>query len=117
MFSEDKCAGVIPQTVFQTLMHKYETERVQKAAVLPELERKAQEQLAHHQDIDRWISIIQQYTEIAALDESILFELVDRIEVSEAQKRGSIRIQDIKVCYRYVGCVDDVLALERQDAV
>ena len=71
MFSEDKCAGVIPQTVFQTLMHKYETERVQKAAVLPELERKAQEQLAHHQDVDRWISIIQQYTEIAALDESV----------------------------------------------
>ena len=98
-------------------MHKYETERVQKAAILPELERKAQEQLAHHQDVDRWIGIIQQYTEIAALDESILFELVDRIEVSEAEKRGSVRVQDIKVCYRYVGYVDDALTQERRDAV
>ena len=114
---EDKCSGVVPQTVFQTLMQKYETERAQKAAVLPELERKVQEQLAHHQEIDRWISIIKQYTEIAALDESILFELVDRIEVSEAKKRGSVRYQDIKVCYRYVGYVDDALVEESRDAV
>ena len=114
---EDKCSGVVPQTVFQTLMQKYETERAQTAAALPELERKVQEQLAHHQEIDRWISIIKQYTEIAALDESILFELVDRIEVSEAKKRGSVRYQDIKVCYRYVGYVDDALAEESRDAV
>ena len=37
---EDKCSGVVPQTVFQTLMQKYETERAQKSALLPELERK-----------------------------------------------------------------------------
>ncbi len=35
---EDKCKGVIPQTVFQTLMQKYESERAEKAADLPELE-------------------------------------------------------------------------------
>ena len=29
---EDKCTGTIPQTVFQTLMRKYETERAEKAA-------------------------------------------------------------------------------------
>ncbi len=114
---EDKCTGVVPQTVFQTLMQKYEAERAQKSAGLPELERKVREQLEQHQDVDRWANIIQQYIEITELDESILFELVDRIEVGEPQRRGSIRIQDVKVCYRHVGCVDDVLTSEGQVAI
>ena len=56
-------------------------------------------------------------TDGADIIESILFELVDRIEVGEPQRRGSIRIQDVKVRYRYVGVVDDALSEEGQDAV
>ena len=50
------------------------------------------------------------------LDESILFELVDRIEVGEARKVNGQRICDVKVVYRYVGSVDDALAQERLEA-
>lgn len=114
---EDKCAGVIPQAVFQTLMQKYETERAQKAAILPELERKVKEQTEGRQGADRWAEIIRRYTEITELDESILFELVDRIEIGEAKKHLGIRIQDVKVFYRYVGCVDDALAQAGQEAI
>ena len=114
---EDKCSGVVPQTVFQTLMQKYETERAQKSALLPELERKVRDHQEQHREADRWADIIQQYTEITKLDESILFALVDRIEVSEARKLGSVRIQDVKVSYRYVGCVDDALAENSREAV
>ena len=111
---EDKCTGVVPQTVFQTLMQKYETERAQKAAALPELERRVQAQLENRHDADRWAGIIRRYTEITELDETILFELVDRIEVGEARREGNLRICDIKVFYRYVGNVDDALMEERQ---
>ena len=37
---EDKCTGSIPQSVFQTLMHRYESERAEIADALPVLERK-----------------------------------------------------------------------------
>lgn len=114
---EDKCTGVIPQTVFQTLMQKYETERAQKAAALPELEQKAKAQMENRLGADRWAEIIQRYAEITELDESILFELVDRIEVGEAQKRLGVRVQDVKIYYRYVGYVDDALAGKEQEAV
>ena len=114
---EDKCTGVVPQSVFQTLMKKYEAERAQKAAAIPELERKVRAQMENRHDADRWAEIIRRYTEITELDETILFELVDRIEVGEAQKCGKTRIQDVKVFYRYVGCVDDAMAGERQEAV
>ena len=52
-FSEDKCTGAVPQTVFQTLMHKYETERAQKAASLPELEQKVKAQLENRNETVR----------------------------------------------------------------
>ena len=113
---EDKCTGTIPQTVFQTLMRKYEAERAEKAAAIPELEQKVRAQLENRQDANRWMEVIRHYTEIAALDESILFELVDRIEVGEPRKVNGQRICDVKVVYRYVGSVDDALAQERQEA-
>ncbi len=110
---EDKCTGVVPQAVFQTLMQKYETERAQKAAALPELERKCQTQHETRQGAEQWADIIRRYTEVTELDESILFELVDKIEIGESQKRNGVRVCDVKVFYRYVGNVDE--AMEREE--
>lgn len=109
---EDKCTGVVPQTVFQTLIQKYEAERAQKATALLDLERKVREQLESRHDAARWAEIIRRYTEITDLDETILFELVDRIEVGEKEKQGNICVCKVKVYYRYVGNVDDALAKE-----
>ena len=106
---EDKCTGVVPQTVFQTLMQKYEAERAQKAAAIPELEKKIKAQLENKRDADRWADAIRRYTEITELDEHILFELVDRIEVGESIRRGRLRIRDVKLHYRYVGNVDEAM--------
>ena len=71
--------------------------------------------MENRQEADHWTEIIRQYTEITALDENILFALVDRIEVGETKKVNGVRVCDIKVYYRYVGNVDDALAQERQE--
>ena len=110
---EDKCNGTVPQTVFQTLMKKYEAERAEKAAALPDLESKVKAQRENTQEAERWSDIISSYTEIAVLDESILFELVDRIEVGNTHIAEGKRVCDVRVFYRYVGNVD--AALERQE--
>ena len=108
----DKCSGVVPQTVYQTLMQTYEAERAQKAALLPELERKVKAQLETRHDATRWAEVIRRYTEITDLDETILFELVERIEVGETKKMRGIRVRDVKVFYRFVGNVDQALYAE-----
>ena len=93
-------------------MQKYETERAQKAAALPELEQKAKAQRETQNDADRWAQIIRRYTEITELDETILFELVERIEIGDSERNGSMRIRNIKVYYRYVGNVDAAMGAE-----
>ena len=109
---EDKCAGVIPQPVFQTLMRKYEEERARKAALIPELEQKVKARREGQRDADRWAAIIRRYTELSDLDETILLELVEKIEVGESEQRGSINVRNVKVYYRYVGNVDDASETE-----
>ncbi|MCC8156122.1 MAG: recombinase family protein [Oscillospiraceae bacterium] len=113
---EDKCSGTVPQTVFQTLMKKYEAERAEKVAALPELEHKVREQRENQQDVGRWTDIIRRYTELTELDEAILLELVNRIEVGDTQIIDGQRVQDIRVFYRYVGNVDEAVAQEKQYA-
>ena len=103
-----------PADRFQTLMHKYEAERAEKSEAIPELERKVKSYLENRTDANRWLTIIRQYTEITELDESILFELVDRIEVGETKKINGQRICDLRVYYRYVGNVDAALAQEER---
>lgn len=95
-------------------MHKYEAERAEKSEAIPELERKVKSYLENRTDANRWLAIIRRYTEITELDESILFELVDRIEVGETQKVGGQRICDLRVYYRYVGNVDAALVQEER---
>ena len=109
---EDKCNGTIPQTVFQTLMKKYETERAQKADSVRELEQRVHESRESRQEADHWADLIRCYAEITELDETILFELVDRIEVGESEKRGKLRVCKVKVCYRYVGNIDTTAGAE-----
>ena len=114
---KDKCSGLVPQAVFQTLMQTYEAERAQKAAMLPELEQKVKAQLENRHDAARWAEIIRRYAEITELDETILFELVERIEVGETKKIRGLRVRDVKVFYRYVGNVDGAMNTEAQHEI
>ena len=109
---EDKYNGDITPGVFQMLMQKYETERAAKAALLPDLQEKVKVKQGVRQDVNHWLALIRQYTELQKLDESILFELVDRIEVGELAQTPLGPMRDIKIVYRYVGNVDDCLTAD-----
>ena len=111
---KDKYGGVVPTSVFQTLMQRYETERAQKADAIPDLERKVQEQRTKQNDASRWANLIQKYSDLTELDETILLELVERIEIGETQIQNGMRFRDVKVFYRYVGNVDEALNTEVQ---
>ncbi len=112
---EDKVNGTIPETVFKTLMQKYERERAEKSLYISTLQEKIAQGKKTNDDVSQWAAIIKKYTQLEILDEAVLFELVDRIEVFQSQKIGNKRVCDIKVYYRYVGNIDNALASEEQE--
>jgi len=107
---EDRIKGVVPEAVFATLMKKYETQQAELITVIPELQAKIQGGRLCLDNTAMWIKHIRKYTELETMDQAILIELVERIEVSETKTVDGVSICDIKVVYRYVGCVDEAIA-------
>ena len=68
--------------------------------------------MENREDAGKWAEMIRKYTEITELDEAILFELVERIEVGDTVIVDGQRVCDVKVYYRYVGNIDDVVTAE-----
>ena len=113
---EDRIKGTVPETVFATLMKKYETQQAELATKIPDLKDKIQTGRACFDNTAVWIKHIRKYTEITEADEAILIELVERIEVSEPKKEGETTMCDIKIIYRYVGDVDEAVTTVLREA-
>lgn len=113
---EDRIKGTVPETVFGTLLKKYEIQQAEIAAAIPELKSKIQNGRECFDNTAMWVKQICKYTKIEAVDEAILIELVERIEVKEPQLIDGNMVYDIKIVYRYVGDVDDAVAAEIKEA-
>lgn len=107
---EDRVRGVITDSMFKNLMPKYEREREDKTAAVKLLREKVQKSRREWCDVSAWTQTIRRYTELETLSADILLELLDRIEVFEAEKLGKQRVCRIRIIYRFVGDVSAPLS-------
>lgn len=113
---EDRIKGSVPESVFATLMKKYETQQAELAAAIPELGDKIQNGRLCIDSTATWITHIKKYAAIETVDEAILIELVECINVGEPKMEDGELFCDVKIIYRYVGCVDEVIEAVRKEA-
>jgi hypothetical protein len=113
---EDRIKGNLPETVFATLMQKYEAQQSELNAQIPALQEKIRGNRQCVCDTAAWIRHIKEYTRLEAADEAVMLELVDRVEVGEAKKADGVTVRDIKVIYRYVGDVDGAVKMAEKEA-
>lgn len=106
---EDRIKGTLPETIFATLMQKYEIQQLELNAQIPVLRDKIQTNRQCVEGATVWIRHIKKYTTLKEADASVFVELVERVEVGEAYKEDGKTIRDIKVIYRYVGNVDEAM--------
>jgi DNA-binding SARP family transcriptional activator len=100
---EDKVLKSVSESVFQTLMTRYEQERSEKTKTLDELTAKFNASAKDEQDIDRFMKAIRKYVAIETLDREMLLELIDYIEVGERFVKGNQKYRDITIHYKFVG--------------
>lgn len=103
---EDRLTGTIPESIFHSLIQKYEQERVDRKQTVQRLEERI---ASIRQDEDgtlHWAEQIKQYTHLEVLDAEILLRLIDRIVVGEAQIIDGNRVCDVQIHYNYVGNLD-----------
>ena len=102
---EEKLTGKIPDDIYSSMLSKYEAERKDLKAKADGVTADMEKIHSVYADVTTWVSYVKGLAEIKRLDREILSELVDNIVVSERRKVGKHREQDIKIKYKFVGCL------------
>ena len=100
---EDRVTGVVPETVFKNLVHKYEEERIDKEQAVKSLETRMANLNENTSTVTAWAKQIKQYAKLEEPDAETLMMLIDKIVVSEAQIIDGERVHEIQIVYNHVG--------------
>jgi DNA invertase Pin-like site-specific DNA recombinase len=106
---EDRTSGAVTDSVFSTLMQNYEREHKEKTEAIKTLRNKIEACENDNSDVSDWIKIIRKYTALESLNQKILLELIDKIEIFEAEKVGNQRVCKINIVYRFVGNINSTI--------
>lgn len=99
---EDKVLGTVPDSVFQSLVAKYEAERVEKQELIREITEKLSQMAKSERDIETYLERIRKYVAVEALDREMLLELINCIDVGERKQSGNQKYRDIIIHYNLV---------------
>ena len=103
---EDNVAGKVTDEWFLQLSHKYEVERLELKEKISALHAKLAALDEQSQNSDAFLAAIRKFMEMKTLTAPLLQELIDHIDVYEAQGSGKSRTQRIVIYYRFVGYIE-----------
>jgi dephospho-CoA kinase len=99
---EDKVSGTLPESVFVTLLAKYEKERLEKSEKADSLRKKIASEEQSQADASAWIKLMKKYAHADDLSAAVLLDLVKRIEVGDATNASGEKIREVKIFYRFI---------------
>lgn len=103
---ENQVKGLLPERQVRRLMNQYDSEQLQLEERISELEQATQIESPRKTDVDRFIALVKKYKDMSELTDSMLRELVDKVEVHAATGgRGRYRQQQLDVYLSFIGCL------------
>ncbi len=103
---EDNVSGKITDDWFMHLSRKYDDERTELKAKISDLRVQINSLENKQKGKDSFIKTVRRFMEMKTLTATLLNELIDRIEVYEAEGTGKNRTQRIVIYYRFVGYIE-----------
>ena len=91
---------------FLQLSHKYEVERLELKEKIAALHARIAELEDQSLKSESFLAAIRKFMEMKTLTAPLLQELIDHIDVYEAQGSGKSRTQRIVIYYRFVGYIE-----------
>jgi hypothetical protein len=74
------------------------------------LNARLQKQKDDTANVARFMPIIRKYTDVEKLTAPLLNELIDKIVVFDAIRRGKARTQRVEIYYKFVGLLPDTIS-------
>ena len=103
---EDNVLGKISDDRFKKLADKYEDEQRSIAERIAELKQKFDEATSRVANTDTFLAAVRKYTKIKKLTPRIIAELIDHIEVHQAEIVEGGQIQRIVIVYNCIGSIE-----------
>ncbi len=108
---EDNALSRITDEQYTHLSADFITERQQAEQRLSEIAVTLAQQEHNLENAAKFTAVIESLTDIKELNKTILNKLIDKILVHEAEKVDGKRTQLIDIYYRFVGNINDNVAL------
>jgi DNA invertase Pin-like site-specific DNA recombinase len=103
---EDNATGKVSDEWFMQLSHKYEVERMELKAKIPELRSKLMQSDEQQKERENFTTAVRKFMQMEHLTAPLLRELIDHIDVFETQGVGKNRTQRIVIYYRFIGYIE-----------
>ena len=102
----NNATGKVSDEWFMEESHKYDTEWEALKQRIGMLQEQLRETERMQIGQETFVKAIRKFMEIKTLTGPLLHELIEKIEVSEAEGSGRNRTQRIKICYRFIGYLE-----------
>ena len=103
---EDNVAGQITDERFARMSANYEKEQGELADKIKALKAEIEAYNTQSMTADMFIATVRKYTRARKLTPRMLNELIQRIEVHQAEKINGIHVQRLTIHYNCVGTLD-----------
>ena len=100
---EDNASGKISDERFAKMSAKYEQEQGELNDKIKTLIPKIERATDKNTTADAFLTTVRKYTRTRKLTAHMLSELIDRIEVHQAEKKDGVHVQQLTIHYNCVG--------------
>ena len=108
---EDNASGKISDERFSRMSRRYEDEQKELTEKIKQLRSEIEKQSNRTMTTDMFISLVRKYTRAKKLTPRMLNELVEKIEVFNAEKVNGVWEQRLRIHYNCVGTIEIPSAL------
>ena len=108
---EDNVSGKISDERFSRMSRRYEDEQKELTEKIKQLRSEIEKQSSRTMTTDMFISLVRKYTRVKKLTPRMLNELVEKIEVFNAEKVNGVWEQRLRIHYNCVGTIEIPSAL------
>jgi len=103
---EDNATGKVTDEWFTHMSHKYEVERTElKIKIFNLREKVANMQTVQHSK-DMFIGVVRKFLDMDTITAPLIHELIDHIDVYEAEGKGKNKTQRVVIHYNFVGYLE-----------
>ena len=103
---EDNVSGKISDERFAKMSVKYEGEQKELSERIKSINKELEAEKSKAVTSDMFLTSVRKYTRMKKLTPVILNELIDKIEVFQAEKVNGKTIQRLKIHYNCIGAID-----------